>query len=189
MYQQSCENKKGSSTVDVILIIALIAVIILIRRLVDLAATLPNPFNYIGQAAIVIVAVALCYLLYTRRITHFRYSIIYKQVGEGEENIFGQQQPYPWPEGTVLIERMVAEKGKLLEKIDPDELVELSAPGEAPKERVPSLDMNNFTGGKRDEARILVYRRRGKLCGARLSPDETMAGYIAEAVNRASAAR
>lgn len=186
MYQQLSDNKKDSSTLDFILIVGLIIVAFFLRRIIDAVAALPAPYSGIGQGAVIIGIIVLCYLVYTRRVSTFRYSIVYQQPKEGEENIFGKEAPYPWPEGTVLFERMVANKGKLQETVTPDELVALVEPGEKYSSPIGFFNMNSFTGKDKKSAHLLVYRRKGRLWAARIHPDETMVSHIATAIENAA---
>jgi hypothetical protein len=188
MLQERTANKKDDSTKDLILIVLIVLVFVFIKRIFTFLAGLPMPWNTIGQGALFIGLIAGCYLFFTKRISDFRYSVIYHQPGEGETNIFGDEQKYPWPEGTVLFERMVANKGRLLVTVEPSELVALVEPGETYEEKTTAFRTEHFSGKAWRKSHTLIYRRKNKLYATLFSPSQEMAAHIRNAID-ANAAR
>ncbi len=178
MHQEFVEGSKGSSKADFIILVVFILFIVFLRRIVDLLAALPTPFNAIGQILLLGLVVVALALVYDRRISNYRYTIVYRQPEEGEENEFGYAQPYPWPVGAILFERMVGKKGKILEKIDPEELVALLAPGEAYSEKIGFFNRSRLTCKRGKTAYTAVFRRKGRLYGILFHPTGELLGYI-----------
>ncbi len=182
MLQERSDGGKDSARLDLLIIVVFVLLIVFIKRIAAFIKALPEPWNVVLQAALFLVLVALCYFLYAKRIRDYRYSIVYHQPGEGEENIFGEEKPYPWKEGTVLFERMIANKGRFVGKIEPAELVALLAPGEEYAEKIGFSRTESFSGKSARKSFSLVYRRRNKLFAVRFSPSEEMAARVREAI-------
>ena len=178
MHQETVQGGKESAKVDFIIVVAFVFVILFIRQIIDLVAALPAPFNAIGQLALLAGVVVVLALVYDRRISGYRYTIVYRQIEEGEENEFGHAKPYPWPVGAILFERIVGKKGKILEKIDPEEFVALLAPGETYPERVGFLNSSRLTVKRSKTAHTALFRRKGRLYAIVFHPTEEMVGYI-----------
>lgn len=188
MLQERTGNKKDSTVMDFILIAVIILVIVYIKKIFALCMTFPSPWNAIAQAAVFIAFVAGCYLFYTKRITDLRYSVVYHQPEEGEKNIFGDEKEYPWPVGTVLFERMIANKGKLIFTIEPAELVALLEPGETYGEKISAFRTERLSGAGKRKSHTLIYKKKNKLYAAFFSPTDEFAGHVRDAV-AANAAR
>lgn len=178
MLQFRTGNDRDSMKRDFVIVVLLLAIMIFLRKILDLCSALANPWNMIAQGIVFAVIIALVYVVYRSRITDYRYTVIYHQPAEGEENAFGKMQPYPWDEGTVLIERMVANKGKLLETVKPEEFEALLAPEEEFSEKISFTRSENLSSKSKKKSYTLVYRRAGKLGAVYFLPSEEMAGYI-----------
>lgn len=178
MFQDRTGNDKGSMWKDFVIVVLLLAMMIFLRKMLDACATLPNPWNVIAQGVVFAVLIVLCYFIYRSRITDYRYTVIYHQPAEGEENAFGKTQPYPWDEGTVLVERMVANKGRILEMIKPDEYTALLAPGEEYTDKIPFARCENLSPKSKKKSYTLVYRRDGKLGAVYFLPSDEMVNHI-----------
>ncbi len=181
MLQERTGGRKDDSKLDFIYLVLLVVIIVFIRRILDFFAALPSPWNSIVQGLLFIGLIVMCYLFYAKRLCDYRYSIVYHQPAEGEENIFGEQKQYPWAEGTVLFERMVGSKGKLIEEVKPGELVALLEPGEAYIEKIGAFRLDRLATARARKCHTLIYRRKDKLYAARFTPSGEMARRIREA--------
>ncbi len=182
MLQERTGNQKDDSTMDLALIVLIVLLIVFIKRIFAFFTALPMPWSTVGQVALFAGLIVGCYLFFTKRVSDYRYSVIYRQPEEGETNIFGDEKKYPWPEGTVLFERMIANKGRLLVAVEPTELVALMEPGETHPEKVTALCTEHLSGKAKRKSHTLIYRRKNKLYAVRFSPTQKMVGHIRSAL-------
>ena len=109
MYQHTNDNQKFTSVLDIILVIIILAVIVFIKKITTFFSSIP--YGGLMNLAIFIGIVVFCLYVYKRRLCSYRYTIYYRQP-EGEDE-FGQPLTNPYPLGTMLFERMTANKGKI----------------------------------------------------------------------------
>jgi len=98
---------------------------------------------------------------------------------------FGNKAEWPWPVGTVVIEKMVSNKGRIIDEIAPDELTAFVGPEEAdayfaahPEIRRSALQKERYCRPFGKKTSYLIYRRYGSLRAAAFRPDETFAAHL-----------
>ena len=113
MYQQTAQRRGNSAKLDFVLLFIFIMVVLFARQAATFAAALPAPFNTLVQIFMLGAIIAALLWVYEKRICSFRYSVVYDPAAnaEGEENA----EPLPYKKGTLIFERMVADKGKIVE--------------------------------------------------------------------------
>lgn len=186
MYQQHLKDEKSTSLTDFLLVVLFLLIAVFMRQIVDFCAALPAPWHSLSQGALFLSFVGICLFIYKRRICSYRYTVVFQPAPEGEVDPYGNQLVWPWPIGTVLFERMVANKGKLAEEIAPAELVALVKPGTAFSLFSPSgtlkkpgfFNTARMTRLPRKTASMLVFERNGKAGYILFHPDETLTGHL-----------
>lgn len=193
MYQQHLKDEKSTSVTDFLLVVIFLLLAIFMRQIVDFCAALPAPWRSLSQLMLFILFVGICLFIYKRRICSYRYTVIFEAAPEGELDQYGNQLVWPWPIGTVLFERMVANKGKIAEEIAPNELIALVKPEantigviapEGVMQKPNFLNTARLTRFSRKTASMLVFARNGKTGYIYFHPDDTLSGHI-EALLRA----
>ncbi len=186
MYQQPLQNQKNSSKLDLLLFILFIGIALFMRQITDFFTALPAPWNTAGQILLFLMFIGICLFVYKRRLCSYRYTVIFAPAPEGELDPYGNPLEWPWPIGTVLFERMVSNKGNLVEEVPPAELLALLSPGQAPESgllenggKKPNyFNTTRMTRYSAKKAHTLVFRRKGKIRYIAFHPDETMCGHI-----------
>lgn len=179
MYQQKAQRQGNSAKLDFVLLLIFILVVFFARQISSLAAALPAPFNIIVQIFLLGAIIAALLWVYEKRICSFRYSVVYDPAAhaEGEENA----EPLPYKKGTLIFERMVADKGKIVECVTRDEIVALLKPGEAYPEGIPFTRAGALSTLNAKSSHTLIFRRDGKLHSLRFAPDEEFLKRMEEA--------
>ena len=184
MYQQTNDNQKFSSVVDIILVIAVLAIIVFIKSITNFFTTsLPAPFNAICNIALLFLIVGFCLFVYKRRLCSYRYAIYYQEPEVREEDAFGDPVSWPYPLGAVTFERMTGGRGKLCEGMDPKDFVALLEPGEKYEvngEKISFFNYARLTVYSARTAHTLVFRRKGKLYGIYFHPNEDFIAHMKE---------
>lgn len=179
MYQQKAQRQGNSAKLDFVLLFIFIMVVFFARQISSLAAALPAPFNIIVQVFLLGAIIAALLWVYEKRICSFRYSVVYDPAAnaEGKENA----EPLPYKKGTLIFERMVADKGKIVECVTRDEIVALLKPGEAYHEGIPFTRAGALSTLNAKASHTLIFRRNGKLHSLRFAPDEEFLKRMEEA--------
>lgn len=187
MYSQSAERKGNSAKLDFVLLFIFIVVVFFARKLSTLAAALSAPYNIVVQIALLGAIVAVLLWVYEKRICSFRYTIVHgikeetssDAKSENESESEGESEPIPYKVGTMLFERMVANKGKVVECVSREEVVELLKPGETHAgEGIPFLRACSLSINKPSESYTLIFKRGGKLHSLSFAPDEQFVAYF-----------
>ena len=150
------------------LVVGLIFTIILARLIMNAAA----PYNWGGvvQLGIFAILIALCFLVYKKRLCAYRYTLYYKEPPQGELDAFGEPVKNPFPTGTLVAERMVGNKTKSAEVILPGEMLLLAGPQSASIGVIPGAQERGkskklhpavLTTGSRKTAHSLVFKHDG----------------------------
>lgn len=188
MFQQVSGGAKDSSKMDFIIILALVLLIIFIRRLSELFAAFASPFNIIAQVFLFGAIVAGLLMLYERRLCSYRYSIVYDPSPKTDEEGNVISAPITWKKGTFLFERMVAVKGKVIEAVQPEEFVKLIKPEKPCTDEngnavaIPISRQSKLTNLPAKKAYKLIFRRSGRLYSIDFSPDEEFLCYVEKAM-------
>lgn len=189
MYSQSAQRKGNSAKLDFVLLFIFIIVVFFARKLSTLAAALSAPYNIVVQIALLGAIVAVLLWVYEKRICSFRYTIVHgikedtavdkNAEGDAENEIKAEREPLPYKIGTLLFERMVADKGKIVECVSREEVIELLKPGEAHAgEGIPFLRAGSLSINRPDESYTLIFKRGGKLHSLSFAPDEQFVAYF-----------
>lgn len=185
MFQERT-GAKDDSRQDLFYVALILALIVFAKNILTLIKLLPAPWSVVARILAVLGLALLFYLFFTRRIIDYRYTVscCRDEQGDGEE---GGRAP-TYADGTVLFERMVANKDRLVEKVEPGEFVVLTAPGEALPEGLAARDIVRCSAKSANKSHLLVYRREDQLRAVRFSPTPAMAERVREAI-AANAAR
>ncbi len=185
MYTQRAERKGNSAKLDFVLLFIFIVVVFFARRLSTLASALSAPLNIIVQIALLGAIVAALLWVYEKRICSFRYTIVHgikeetAPDSDADNNPESNPEPLPYKVGTLIFERMVADKGKMVECVTKDEVIELLKPGETHAgEGIPFLRTGSLSTNKPSESYTLIFRRGGKLHSMSFAPDEQFVAYF-----------
>lgn len=176
---QELDQSADSKTLDLILIGVLVLLIVFATALKELVVALPygGVLRYVAFGAMLLAL----YLLYTRRILSYRYTLYAEEKRDR-------------PKGTFLVHRMVGDRGRAALAIEPGELLALVEPGSAwgiasisdTKQRIhkKKLSLRSVK-----TAHTLFYEKKGKLYALRIHPSKKLARLLKEAVQDAAAAR
>ena len=175
MYQESSDKLNGSGRSDALIFIALIVFFMIAGTLATvLRAKLGSN---VPLYALAVVFGALLYVVYRLRIVGWRYTVFYKEPEPEYDARFDDyitHEDYPYPVGTVVIERTVSAKGEILAVIAKDELVALLEPGEA-----ASCDDEAVCGPKpKEKSCSIVYKHEGKTLRIYFTPTEEFKAHV-----------
>ncbi len=185
MYQQD-QGKKPSALIDFLLVVALIGAMIAIGYAMNaLGSILDGTLVNILFVAIVVLA---CLLVYNRRLSAFRYTLFYEEPEPYEDPAYGGivTPKLAYPIGTLIVQKGIADKGKVLETVYLDDMEELIRPngpaaisvGEGVKVKTLKL-----TRGKSETAHTLVFTRDDVVYRLQFHPDEKLTGLLSALIN------
>lgn len=175
MYQESEDKLRGSVLSDTVLFIVLIISFFVFG---GIAALLRAKFD--TPAPLYIFALifgAALYVVYKLRIVGYRYTVFYKEPETEYDPRFDDyitHEDYPYPVGTVVIEKTVSAKGTIVEVIRKEELVAVLAPGEshAPcREKV-------YCPRSKDRCSSVVFKRDGEMVRAYIAASEEFRDHV-----------
>lgn len=181
MYQQSTDKANLSAKKDLMIFIGLVLVFFLSASVMmymenKLDSMIPR-YVFIG------IICAGLYLFYRFRLIGYRYTIFYKEPELKEDIRFDMamkaEAEYPYPVGTIIIERTVSAKGTILAQIDVKEIETI--------EKVESKTMTegksiNAYIGKAENTYKLTYIHDGKRNSVIFTPDEEFLAHVNEAI-------
>ena len=182
MYQETNE-KKSTKGGDLLLVVALIALIVFARVILNAIKALP----YAGVAQLFVFAalIAICFLVYKRRLSSYRFTVFNSEPADGDIDEFGEQRKNPYPLGTFIAERMVGDKGRVMDIVSPAEMTALLSAGESlpgGAEDARPAQRAFLSVDRRATAHTLVYRRSGRLYSIAFHPSEKLAGILNEII-------
>lgn len=181
MYQQSTDRANLSAKKDLIIFIGLVLVFFLSASVMmymeNRSGSMIPRYVFIG-----IICVGL-YLFYRFRLIGYRYTIFYKEPEIKEDIRFDvavkAEAAYPYPVGTIIIERTVSAKGTILAQIDVKEIETMEkVEGES---LTADKSIKAYTG-KIKGAYKLTYNHDGKKNSVIFTPDEEFLTHINEAI-------
>lgn len=129
MLQERLENDKSTPKSDLLLAIGLLLLIIFARYILVFLRSLP--LGGLLQLAVLAGLIYAAYMVYKKRLIGYRYTLTYAEPAADDLDAFGERRANPYPLGSFLVERMVADKGKVYEAVSAEEYIALLAPGEA----------------------------------------------------------
>jgi len=180
MHQETNERKSTKGG-DILLVVALIALIVFARVLLNAIKSLP--FAGVAQLFVFAGLIAACFLVYKRRLSSYRFTVFNSEPAEGDLDEFGEQRKNPYPLGTFIAERMVGDKGRIMDIVSPAEMTALLAPGESLSGAEARPAQRAFLSvDKRQTAHTLVYRRSGRLYSIAFHPSEKLACILREII-------
>ncbi|HWQ57875.1 MAG TPA: hypothetical protein VN540_02555 [Clostridia bacterium] len=183
MLQERSGGAKDDPGMDLFFVILIVLLIVFAKNIVGLFRLLPAPWDTVVLVAAALFIAIFFYLFFTKRIVDYRYSLASGGDGEGEDGAPEGDKPLiGTKEGTVLFERMIANKGRLVEKVEPEELVALVEPGKSYAERIGAGDVKRCSGLSAAKSHLLVYLRESRLMAVRFSPGTAMARRIREVI-------
>lgn len=163
MHQESVDRLNNSAKSDLLLLIALIVAFFALGGVFTALKNLLD--SSIPQYIFVILVVVAAYLIYRFRLLGYRYTLFYKAPEPEYDERFGEMmlhEDYPYPVGTLVIERIVSAKGTILNVIAREEMRCLIQAGEACPEEYSNAQPINRTFAKQDKAASLIFRRENK---------------------------
>lgn len=181
MYQQSIDRANLSAKKDLVIFIVLVLIFFLSASVMmymenKLDSMIPR-YVFIG-----IICIGL-YLFYRLRLIGYRYTIFYKEPELKEDIRFDMamkaEAAYPYPVGTIIIERTVSAKGAILAQIDVREIEKME---KIEAETVTDSKSINAYIGKGVEAYKLTYTHDGKRSSVIFTPNEEFLTHINEAI-------
>lgn len=175
MYQESEDKLRGSALSDTLLFILLIAAFFVLG---GIAAFLRSKFD--NAAPLYVFALifgAALYVVYKLRIVGYRYTVFYKEPEAEYDPRFDDyitHEDYPYPVGTVVIEKTVSAKGTIIEVISKDEIKAVLAPGEScePCREVVCGPL------KKERSSSVVFARNGETIRLYLAASEQFREYV-----------
>ncbi|MBO4562234.1 MAG: hypothetical protein J5772_01325 [Clostridia bacterium] len=175
MYQESTDKLKGSAKSDTLLFVILIAFFFLAGTV---ATVLRAKFNS-SVPLYVLAAVfgGLLYLVYRLRLVGFRYTVFHKAPEPEYDARFDDyitHEDYPYPVGTVVVERIVSAKGTILLTLSKDELISVLAP----EEQAASDEELVLCPCKKEKASSILFNRDGKTIRAYIAASDEFLGYV-----------
>ena len=175
MYQESDDKLNGTKVSDVLILIVLLIIFFAASAA---AAVLKAKFNspipmYLCGAFLAL----LLYVVYRLRLVGWRYTVFYKEPEPEYDPRFDEEmihEDYPYPVGTVVIERTVSAKGEILAVIDKSQIECLLEPGaEYPCEK------ELLYGPKsKEKSSSLIVTAEGVKTRYYFTPSEEFKGYI-----------
>ena len=175
MYQESDDKINGSGKTDTLIFIVLIVFFLFAGTV---ATVLKNSFN--SNIPIYILAAmlaALLYIIYRLRIVGWRYTVFYKEPEAQYDPRFDDyiiHEDYPYPVGTVVIERTVSAKGSVIAVISKEDIVALLDAGAE-----YSADSEMVCGSRKKELSLsLVYTQNNKKVRLFFNPTEEFKKYL-----------
>lgn len=168
-----------SKTVDLLLVVGLLVLIIFATAIKNLVVSLPA--GGILRYAAFGLMLAAGYLLYTRRIVSYRYTLYVDATKE-------------YPAGTFLIDRMVGDKGREALFLLPENLIGLAAPGEAWSvaafgETPKRIHRKKFSIGSLKTAHVLFYQKENKVYALRFHPSKKLVRLLRSALENTARLR
>ncbi len=191
MLQENARGHKSSMLSDFILMTVMLVVILFMRVIYNFVLTLP--YHEVFIALIFAILVAFLILIYKKRIVSYRYTV-FSHYADPDENkvtfvdddgneldMFGdpvkkdEQELDAYgdpvkkdkgPEiGTLVFERMVGDKGKIAEVIEPENVLGIFNPDEAIPEEFKIKRSMSMTVLSRKTAHKIVYAsKKGHDC-------------------------
>lgn len=159
MYQESTDKLRGTVRSDTLLFVLLIVFFIFAGTI---ATFLKTKFgSNIPLYALAILVGGMMILIYKLRIEGWRYTVFFKAPEPEYDARFDDyitHEDYPYPVGTVVIERTSSAKGQIIEVIKREEITKLLEPGEvcaADSELV-------FAPARKEKCPSIVFSREGK---------------------------
>lgn len=158
MHQESVDRSNNSSKSDLLLLIVLIVAFFAVggafmalKRLLD---------SSVPQYIFVVLVLAAVYLIYRIRLIGYRYTFFYKAPEPEYDERFGEMmihEDYPYPLGTLVIERIVSAKGTILNVIARDEMRCLLEAEETCPQEYSSAEPISRAFVKPDKAVSLIF--------------------------------
>lgn len=175
MHQESVDKLKGTVKSDTLLFILLIVFFFFAG---SIATYLRARFgSNIPLYVFAAVLGGLMILVYRLRLVGFRYTVFYKEPEPEYDPRFDDyitHEDYPYPVGTVIIERTSSAKGEIAEVIGRDELQCLLSPGEE-----YSVDEErSYSPSKKEKSHSLIVKKDGKTIRMYLTPSADFIKYV-----------
>lgn len=160
MHQESVDKLKGTAKSDTVLFVILILFFVFAGAI---ATFLKTKFgSNIPLYVFAALLGGLMVLIYRLRIVGFRYTVFYKAPEPEYDARFDDyitHEDYPYPLGTIVIERTSSAKGQILEVIKKEELIRVLEPGAEYEADVVLL----CSPKKQENSRSLIFRRDKKV--------------------------
>lgn len=175
MYQESEDRLNLGSKSDFLLLILLIIGFFAI----GFAATyLRSVFNSnLPMYLLAVVVAAIVYVIYRVRILGYRYTVFFedpKPEFDERFNDYITHEDYPYPVGTIVVERTSSAKGTIIESINKSQVITLLEPL---AEYHTDVELRCCCHGI-SKAHSLVYTKEGKTVRLYFYPSEQLLSNI-----------
>lgn len=130
MFQESADRINGNSKTDTLAFIVLIAFFFIAGIIATVLRTMFQ--SSIPLYVFAAVFAGLLYLFYRLRIVGWRYTVFYKEPEPEYDPRFDDyitHEDYPYPVGTVVLEKTVSAKGEIISVIDKNNFKAFLEPG------------------------------------------------------------
>ena len=191
---QERNEARSTKGKDLLLVGAIILLAVLARLVLNAASSLS--WGGFLQLGTFVLLVGLCFLLYKKRLSSYRYTLYYKEPDPEAVDAFGQPIENPYPTGTLVAERMLGDKTKSIEVILPGEMVALVEPeggsigiilpeaGDKP----PKIHDAVVTTGRKDTAYSLIFQQNRNYYRLVFHPSQEMAQLLKDIIAAVQAA-
>lgn len=195
MYQ---ETNGGNATKkqDLLLFFGLLALAVFARMLMNAVSSIPH--GDILQIPVFIGLIAVCLLIYRKRLSSYRYTLFNREPEEDDLDQYGNRRSNPYPLGTLVFEQLSGGKGKIVETVAPGEMRAIvtgdATAGCAGAEEDPEAlqaalkKAAVLCTGKKDGASTLIFRRGGKYQAIAFKPSRELVRMIEEIIAAVNAA-
>lgn len=175
MHQESDDRLRLSTRMDAVLVVLLVVCFFAIGGVATyLKARLESDLPIVILA---LIAVAAVYALYRLRILGYRYTVFYEEPQPQYDPRFDDyivHEDYPYPVGTLIIERTASAKGTIIEKIDTSEMIAIIPPNAEYKSDVEL----NCCCHKASKAHSVIFRRDSKTYRLYIKPTDKLVELI-----------
>lgn len=176
MIQEIYQSEKSTPKRDLLLVFVLLVLFIMARYIsVGLRAL---PYGGLWQLLAFALLLSFVYYIYKTRLISFRYTLFVDAYDKEKSEAYGEEVPYPYPPGTLLIERMSGSRGRLMEAVAAEEMAAFCVPGD---ENAPAVEKKrelHLSSQPKKRARQLCYRRGGEMYRLYFSPSDAMAARL-----------
>ncbi len=177
MYQESDDRISGGKKLDLLLFVLLLVGFFLIGGVATyLRSAFDSPLPIYIFVAVIAV---MLYVIYRVRILGYRYTVFYKEPEPEYDPRFDDymiHEDYPYPIGTIVIERTVSAKGTIVEKFSISEVKAFLKPDE---DYSADEELICCSHGRK-KAHSLIVERGGKTLRIYIHPSDELAGIITD---------
>ncbi len=180
MYQESVDKLKGGVKSDTVLFVLMI---VFFFAAGGISTFLKVKFgSNIPLYVFALILVGIIYIYYRLRILGYHYTVFYKAPEPEYDPRFDDyimHEDYPYPVGTLVIERTSSAKGTIVCVIKKEQMIELLEPGADRK-----ADKEIMCSPKpKEKSASLIYNEEGKSIRMYFTPSDELKEHILGIIN------